>query len=65
MAKRGKGVSIRSIGAEIRKKQKELRGKKAKATAKGKKVIDLKIARLEKIRNSVMNECKGTWLIAE
>ena len=63
MAKSRKGVSIRSIGAEIHKKQKELRSMKKKATAKGKKALDLKIARLEKIHKSVMDVCMGSWII--
>jgi hypothetical protein len=62
MAKSGKAVSIRSIGAEIRKKQKELRGKKKKASARRNKAIDLAITRLEKVHKSVMDICVGTWL---
>lgn len=63
MARTGKGVSIRSIGAEIRRKQKELRSKKQKASPKAKKAIDLKIKRLEKSYASVMDICKGNWMI--
>jgi len=63
MATTRRGVSIRSIGAEIRKKQSELRAKKRRASPKAQKAIDLKIQRLDKLYSSVKVFCKGSWLL--
>ena len=52
-----KSVSISSIGAEIRKKQKELRGAKSGRTAFEQSRIDLKIKKLGKQYRAVKLMC--------
>lgn len=62
MAKRS--VSISSIGSEIRKKQKELRGLKRGKTAAAQKKLDLKIKALDKHYAAVKTLCAGGWRLA-
>jgi hypothetical protein len=58
-----KSVSISSIGREIRKKQKELRGLKRGRTASQQRRIDLKIKTLDKQYAAVKAMCKA-WKLA-
>jgi hypothetical protein len=63
-ARKKKVATLKGIGREIEKTQKQLRKAKRGTTREGRKQLDLQIGQLETIKSQVIKVCRpNSWLL--